>query len=610
MGSLLVIDNGTYECKAGTNKDIPSVKFRNQIYRTKGKDGKASYSISVDKNQNTPSTVKSMFDGMVVYNYDVFEGTIKSIMKEVKIGLNTKEKEDIKELVITECFLNPKVFHDMAIESIFNTFSFKKVHIGYDMLYSYEYNIQNNSNMSLDTEGFKREFCDVIISMGYMGVYVIPVDPVIKSILYEESTYMPLGSLAAQYIFCRSISNKYCGTGVKVQKEDVIEYFKDLKVPLDYLKEIEGVVHEGVGNVQILQKPGKEKTAPIRNYPKRKPAEEIRKKTKALVDKEKSEESEESTETRISDTVTEKEAIEEEAEEVVETAETNSTQKESELMNEEELAKKLKREKLIKGATDHRNKQKILKSLERLNYHIFILEDRYLLINNPGEFMKLRRDRLEYLEKIIKKRTFVRNELKNKKSTHSLALLKKSLEHPDTQSEDNVYLQDIQDASLDDSAILDEIEQIDGFLRENDPEYIKKEENPLDKIRYGHKEKGGININVEFIRTAEALFNPAIVGIEQPGLTESLSNIMHTKDVRNIFITGGFSQIKGLKERIQKEIIPLRYMPNDPCVVSALDPVNDAYRGAFLKSEYAKTYTKKEYMEQQAKKKETENNND
>ncbi|KAI5159717.1 actin-related protein 5 [Nematocida ausubeli] len=606
MGSLLVIDNGTYECKAGMKEEIPSLRFRNQIYRLKGKDGRISYSISAVKKQNTTLTLKSMFDGPVIYNYDVLEGTIQSIIKEIKGSLNGKGKEEIDELVITECFLNPQVFKDLAMESIFNAFSFKKVSFGYDFMYAYEYNLRNNPGMSLQKDGFNREFCDVVISMGHLGVYVVPLDPMKEMILSEESTYMPLGSLAAQHIFHRSIANKYCGSGIKVQREEVSEHFKAIRVPLDYMEEIEEVVYKGTGNLQILQKTGKEKASVPRVFPKRKPSTEDSRK-KAKHQEENKDTHKEDAE--IGELEPEKEELEIEAEEVIALLEKAEATK-PEITTEEEQAKRLKREKLIRGATDHRNKQKVIKSLERLNHHIFLLEDRHLLINNPSEFIKLRRNRLEYLERIIKKRTFVRNELKNKKSPHSLALLKKSLEQIDAPQEDNIYLQEIRSASLEDIEILEEIEHLDAFLRENDPEYVEKEENPLDKIRHGYKEKGGININVEFIRTGEALFNPAIVGIEQPGITESLSLIMQTKDVRNVFITGGFSQIKGIKERIQKELVPLRYLPNDPSVVCALDPVIDAYKGAFIKSPYAQTLTREDYTKLQTEKTQNEDSSE
>lgn len=569
MGSLLVIDNGTFECRAGDSEDN-LIRFRNQIFRTKEKDGSITYSLSPNKKS---TITKSMFDGSVIYNYYVLTGTIKEIIRELKI--------QPKNLLITECFLNPRMFQEMILLNIFNSFSFESVQLGYDFIYSYEYNLKHN-NLSEEVE-FKREFCDVIVSMGNLGVYVVPVDPIKKKILYEESTHLLLGGNIAQFVFSKSVINKYVGTGVKVSKEEVEEYFKRIRVPINYTEEIEEVVNQGKGNVKIHQKQIK----PQQKQIKKEKTEKVQQKKRKIEVK-----------TKEVEEYSDKEDTTEKLDELDNLAEGEIDKEDTteKLDGLTELNKKIRRDKLIKGATDHRNKQKIVKVLDRLKYHLFLLEDRFLLLNNKEEFMKIRRDRLEGLEKTLKRRNFVRNELKNKKSMHSLILLKKSLNQLDGKLDSNSYLEEIKEAGMDDLDILGEIEYIDLFLRENDERYVVKEENPLDKIREGVKEKGGININIEFIRTGEALFNPSIIGLEQPGIGESLSYVFMNRDVRNIFITGGFSQIEGIKERIEKEIESLRYFPNTPLVTVALDPVNDAYRGGFIKSEYFKSYKRDEFM--------------
>ncbi|KAH9387263.1 actin-related protein 5 [Nematocida major] len=567
--TLLVIDNGSWECRAGISSDSPTVRFRNQIHRVKGKDGKTAYSLLPNKKPGCTSTVKSMFDGSVIYNYEVFEGTLKEILRETR----GKSKEKVTDVVITECFLNPQMFQDMAIRSIFSTIPCETVRIGYDFIFAYEHNMKHNKEMVLEALP-EKGFCDVIISMGYLGVYVVPVDPTEKKILYEESTFLQIGGLAAQHIFYRSISNKYCGTGIKVVREEVEEYFSGIRVSCDYSEEVEKVVNDGLGNVKVssrAQKP-KEKKVPDK---RRSHFMEIAKRRQSVTPQEATEDLPEST-----------------PGDPESAGDLPREEKEKDAQEEEEaLLRRLKREKLIKGATDHRNKQKIMKALERLSMHISALESEHLLICNPEEYMRERRERLQELEARIKRRTFVRNELKNRKSPHSLSLLKKSLEQPDSSS-DNPHLQEIRDAAEDDTPILEEIDAIEGFLRGNDSSYTEREENPLDKIRHGYGEKGGVNINVEFIRTPESLFSPSIVGVEQPGLRESLFAVFQRGSVRNIFITGGFSQIAGLKERIEKEVLSLRYLPNSPRVITAMDPVNDAYAGGFLESEFFPKHTR------------------
>ncbi|KAI5170780.1 actin-related protein 5 [Nematocida sp. LUAm3] len=586
----LVIDNGTYMCKAGiSSSSDPNIIVRNYVYRIKEKKG-LSYLLEGAKklkNQKAAYTLKTMFDGPVVYNYEVFEGTMHAIIQELKI-------KNVSQLVITECFLNPKMFKTQMLHVLFSQMKMKKVQIGYDMVYAYEYNLKNNKNMSKEII-FKRSFCDVIVSMSHQGVYIIPVDPKEKTILYNLSGYLPLGGSLSQLIFTESVASKYYGTGIKVPKEEVEKHFTKMRVPLNYFEEIEEVVYTGKGNILIETKqPKKEKIHLPRIPPKKKVKQD----------------------TPIKEAVQESSSEEEMQDEIdteqqEETLEQDTDVLDSELQQEEasevcdipsdslDAIKRAKREKLIKGATEHRNKQKIIKCLSRLHIHIMKLEEKMLLMTDPKAFMNQRKQRLAFLDKIIKKRNFIRSELKNKKSSYSLALLKETISssnQTEPQPENQVYLDEIADSQKSDLEILDEIEYIDLFLKENDPSYQCREENIYDRIRNGYDAtKQGININIEFLRIPEGLFNPSILGIENPGITEMLSDVFQARDVRNIFITGGFSRIQGIKQRVEKEIIPLRHPSNEPVVVEALDPVYDAFHGAVLSSEYFPIYTQDMY---------------
>ncbi|KAI5190161.1 actin-related protein 5 [Nematocida sp. AWRm77] len=617
--SVLVVDNGTFECKAGMEGETPEIVMKNRVYRVKEKNGNILYMIETSKKKkmypNTAISVKTMFDGPVVYNYDVFMGTVKALVSEV-------EKAQTKNLVITECFLNPKVFKAQALQVLFDSLKFQKVGIGYDFVYAYEHNIKHNPGMELGAppgsssctssspeEGREKPFCDVIVSMGHQGVYTVPVDPVKKRILYALSTFLPLGGASAQMLFYNSLLAKYHTTGVKVSKEEIEDMFKHMRVAEEYFEEAEAVVHTGKGNIQFFSKvPKKEKTlSASKPFPKKKKpaspeharAEEKKKHHKRQEREEVEEADEDVDEVEEAEEVDEVEIEAEERDADAGEKEEETIPEEDPVQAEENEAKRLKREKLIKGATDHRNKQKLVNLLHRLSKHTAVLEDRRIQLFSPEEYIHMKKERLNQLEKILRKRTFVRNELKNKKSAHSLALLKKAVSSdiPSGYVEENLHLQDIAEAQESDAELLKEIDYLDAFLRENDTTYCVKEENICDKIRYGYtKERGGVNINIELIRTTEALFSPSIFGIEQPGLTESLSDIFQAYNVRNVFVTGGFSQIKGLKERLTKEVCSLRYHPNTPNVVFSLDPVYDAFRGASLNSEYFPVYTQEEYQ--------------
>ncbi|KAI5181892.1 actin-related protein 5 [Nematocida sp. AWRm80] len=579
MTRTLGIDNGTFICRAGTNDKVPEIEMKNQITRVKNRHNKIVYLIEGrSKRKPHPKdivTVKNMFDGPVVYNYDVLAGTIQAIIDEID--------KEIDSIVITECFLNPKYFKDQALNMLFDTFpKLKWVRFEYDCISGYEYNMANNKKVSHSSQ-FNREYCDVVISMGHQGVYIVPVDPEAYTIMYSHSTFIPLGGLLARSVFYNSICLKYIGTGIRPQKEEVDRYFNAMKVSLEYFKEAEEIVTKGKENIIIEKKQLKEKGQRPKIFPRK------RQKT-------------ESTENQTEDTIS---PIDTPLEEEVPLEGLPLPKEEEEKVPEEEVPlepeQELKRErteKLMKGAREHRYKQNILKALHRLSQHTLQLEDTLLQQTDPQEHIKLRRTRLAELEKRLKQRKFVRNELKNKKSVYSLALLKHSLASANTaisQLEVSKCLEEINDSLEDDLVLLEEIDLLEHFLLVNDPEYVSKKDNPVDLLRYGQSQQMTTNINIELIRTPEALFNPKIIGIEQPGITEALSEIFQIRDIRNILITGGFSKLPGLKERIEKEIESLRYTPNNPVVSLALDPETDGYKGLFLSSKYFKTYSREEY---------------
>lgn len=117
-----------------------------------------------------------------------------------------------------------------------------------------------------------------------------------------------------------------------------------------------------------------------------------------------------------------------------------------------------------------------------------------------------------------------------------------------------------------------------------------------------------LHVNIERARVPEVLFQPSIIGLDQAGLIESVSDIVKTFDVsqreklmHNIFLTGGFSQVPGLSERIHASLQSIYPVNTKIKVKRAADPVLDAWKGAamFAQDKTKQQYfvTKKEYEE-------------
>jgi len=120
-----------------------------------------------------------------------------------------------------------------------------------------------------------------------------------------------------------------------------------------------------------------------------------------------------------------------------------------------------------------------------------------------------------------------------------------------------------------------------------------------------------IIMSAERFRGIESVFEPAIFGIEQAGIIEIIEGILKLYDsetrnilARNIYITGGFSQVPGLANRIEKEMKMLLEPGSDIIIQYSENPMLDAWKGAalFARNEDLDPYwiTLKDYEEKGA----------
>lgn len=96
-----------------------------------------------------------------------------------------------------------------------------------------------------------------------------------------------------------------------------------------------------------------------------------------------------------------------------------------------------------------------------------------------------------------------------------------------------------------------------------------------------------LNVNVERYRITEGLFQPsAILGLDQAGLIEAIEDLVKLASPScwprlfgNVFVTGGFGQVRGLAERLQAELRALAPAEIPVRISLAHDAHLDAWRG-------------------------------
>ncbi|KAM0675095.1 Actin- protein 5 [Gurleya vavrai] len=123
--STIVIDNGTFNLKAGFISNQPSVIFRNRIYKNK-----QGFLLT-----DTQSSLRSMFERDLLINVEILEATLDIVFDHTGTCEN---------LIFTTVVDIPKLFLGPVISLLFEVYKFKKIQIGVDAFYSYLYNVKEN----------------------------------------------------------------------------------------------------------------------------------------------------------------------------------------------------------------------------------------------------------------------------------------------------------------------------------------------------------------------------------------------------------------------------------------------------------------------------------
>lgn len=102
-----------------------------------------------------------------------------------------------------------------------------------------------------------------------------------------------------------------------------------------------------------------------------------------------------------------------------------------------------------------------------------------------------------------------------------------------------------------------------------------------------------IALNTERFRVPQVWFEPGMAGVDTAGLGEVIQNALgrfnpgeRRRLVRNVFLTGGPSQIPGLQETLHATLRPMLDPEMDVGIVRAVDCSSDAWKGMAM---YART---------------------
>ncbi|EOB14594.1 actin family protein [Nosema bombycis CQ1] len=123
--STIVIDNGTYEIKAGYIGSEPQIIFKNHFY--KEPDG-IKFNGQREKNRYSP-----FFNDMIA-GFHCLEENLDQCFDYLKV-------KNCQNLIITDAIYSPT--KKELLKFLFEVYRFQKIQIGVDAIYSYLYNKQD-----------------------------------------------------------------------------------------------------------------------------------------------------------------------------------------------------------------------------------------------------------------------------------------------------------------------------------------------------------------------------------------------------------------------------------------------------------------------------------
>ena len=127
------------------------------------------------------------------------------------------------------------------------------------------------------------------------------------------------------------------------------------------------------------------------------------------------------------------------------------------------------------------------------------------------------------------------------------------------------------------------LHEIEVQIGEMDPDYYRN----YQKFQYEYyKTNNYFPLGVDQFRGPELIFKPYIIGVEQAGIIELISQLLRQlpteqqkKLCKNVFVTGGNTKSRNIKERIEHELQSVMPVDTEINVTIANDPVVDAWRG-------------------------------
>lgn len=487
--NTIIVDNGIYTLRAGyanidnlsdnnKNNDL-CILVRNRIYKNKEKVSFEPFPLA---------SMKSMFDGDILVNFDILEYSMDMILGLLKPNISSNTDE--LNLIMTTSPNSPT--NAELLDLLFSVYNFNKIQLGYDYIYSYE-------------RHFKNKDC-LIIAAKHSGIIVSYVEN--NKIM---STYKVAfgGRELSEYI------NYIMLDRYKEFRKDYRGLINSIRVSDDYDKEAVDIYNEMCNG--IYERNMWLSDAPVNNGGVRNAKKQKR-----------------PTVHGTSQSI------------VLPAVNYQLIAKDDSELGSVEIKEKRKQKMLFYG-TMYRLKTKIEKTLKGISEIIENFEEELEKQSDLVKYVEKKKLRFEKLKRELELRHKLRQDSRNRKTREFQIKNKEGVLDAEEQHI-RALIADAEDDEQE-NQLIDKIDTIAAEILVLEPDFIPFYANTVEVLRGDNI--GRQCINVELIKWAEIIFEPSIIGSEHMGLSEIIENVMTRFSVKNVLVCGSLSAIKNFGNRIK-----------------------------------------------------------
>ncbi|XP_013421729.1 actin-related protein 5-like [Lingula anatina] len=631
----LIIDNGSYQCRAGWASDEkPKMIFKNLVARQRGKkDLDALIGNDIGNLEVMRWQLKSQFDRNIVTQFDLQEQVLDHLFSH--LGINTQGQVD-HPVVMTEPVCNPNHCRQQMSELLFEGYHVPQVAYGVDSLFSFYKNHATPETAN-----------GIVVSCGYQSVHLLPVKN--GRLDAGHCRRINTGGCHLDAFMHRMLQLKFPGHMAAITLSRAEELVREhTHMATDYINELEewadvDYYEDHVHKIQLpytaqpsntltaeQQKEKKEqqirrlKEINAKKRLERLAADQERLQQLMSVQELMADDDEEAfnkalDDLEFSDPMELQEAINKLSSSIQRAKDKVmgvQTQKEEEPetkqpvydlldtpddMLTDDLLQKKKRQQFLKAAAEGRAKarklneekrkqelmeEKRMEEKRKKNFQEWLAETR----KKRQVLLDKRNQRKQRKSDMAKRRTFASQQ--RMKIISQLAEGEKKKKKEDTfgMNDDdwNVYKEiNIRAGDSDSEMEQEQLEELETMLKEYDEEFAKDCDPQNGDGVFDIAEYYRLHVSTEQIRIPELLFQPSILGMEQGGIVETLDFILKKYSpqeqldlVQYVFLTGGCVSFQNMKERMENEIMAIRPFQSPFSVHMAEDPVLDAWHGA------------------------------